>query len=192
MVMLPSPELLQSDLVQRLQRIRDYRSRRGKQYPQWVMLLLSILGAMSGAEGYAALEDFGIRHYQTLCEALSLGFRRAPSDTTLRRMFHRVSFEQLTLEFNAWSLEQFAPEPGEWLAIDGKSVKGTFYGDCEAFQNFVGVVSLYSQQQRLVLAQQGYENKKSSEIHVVWDLLDQLELKDVIITFDALHAQKNG
>lgn len=192
MEMPPCSELFQSELLQRLQRIRDYRSRRGKQYPQWVMLLLSILGAMSGAQGYAALEDFGIRHYQTLCEALSLSFKRAPSDTTLRRMFHRVNFEQLTAEFNAWSSQQFAPGPGEWLAMDGKSLKGTFYGDCEAFQNFVGVVSLYSQKQRLVLAQQGYENKKNSEIHVVWDLLQQLELKDVVVSLDALHAQKNS
>ena len=102
MEMNPCPELLESDLIQRLQNIRDYRSRRAKQYPQWVMLLLSILGAMSGAQGYAALEDFGIRHYQNLCEALSLTCKGTPSDTTLRRMFHRVNFEQLTMEFTAW------------------------------------------------------------------------------------------
>jgi len=192
MVMTPCPELLQSDLLRRLQRIRDYRSRRSKTYPQWVMLLLSILGAMSGAKGYAALEDFGIRHYQSLCEALSLSCQRSPSDTTLRRMFHRVNFEQLTVEFNGWSIQQFPSEPGEWLAMDGKSLRGTFYGDCEVFQNFVGVVSLYSHKQRLVLAQQGYENKKSSEIHVVQDLLQQLGLKEVVVSLDALHAQKNS
>ena len=73
-----------------------------------------------------------------------------------------------------------------------QSLKGTLIGDNEAYQNFVGVVSLYSQQQRLVLAQRGYENKKSSEIHVVWDLLEQLELKNVVVSLDALHAQKNS
>lgn len=75
------------------------------------MLLLSILGVMSGCQGYQALEDFGIRHYQALCTSLGLSLSRMPSDTTLRRMFRGVNFEQLTQQFNAWAGKSLPPTP---------------------------------------------------------------------------------
>jgi hypothetical protein len=185
-------QLINTRLVQQLQGIHDCRANRGKRYPLWVMLLLSVLGVMSGAQGYQALEDFGIRHYQTLCETLQLSLKRMPSDTTLRRMFRQVRFEQLTDQFNRWAMDEFRPKAGEWVAVDGKSLKGTVAGGWESFQNFVSVVSLYSQQQRTVVAQRSHQNKLESEIQVVQQLLEQLELTQVVVSMDALHAQKNG
>ena len=182
--------LLTSRLVQRLQSIRDYRADKGKRYPLWVMLLIAILGVMSGCRGYKALEEFGIRHYQQLCEVLELKLGRMPSDTTLRRMFRQVNFEQLTQQFNAWAGERFAPEVGEWLAVDGKSIKGTVQESDQAWQNFVNVVSVYSHQQRVVVAQKSFENKAKSEIQVVEQLLEELELTGVVVSLDALHCQK--
>jgi hypothetical protein len=154
------------------------------------MLLIAILGVMSGCRGYKALEEFGIRHYQQLCEVLELKLGRMPSDTTIRRMFRQVNFEQLTQQFNAWAGERFAPEAGEWLAVDGKSIKGTVQESDKAWQNFVNVVSVYSHQQRVVLAQKSFENKAQSEIQVVEQLLSELALTGVVVSMDALHCQK--
>ncbi len=182
--------LLTSSLVQKLQSVRDYRASRGKRYPLWIMLLIAILGVMSGCQGYKALEDFGSRHYQKLCEVLGLNLGRMPSDTTLRRMFHGVNFQQLTQQFNAWAAEQFEPQPGEWVAVDGKSLKGTVQDTWGTFQNFVSVVSVYSHQHRVILAQQSFENKVRSEIQVVEQLLTELDLTGVVVSMDALHCQK--
>lgn len=185
-----SQSLLTSRLVQRLQSIKDYRAEKGKRYPLWVMLLIAILGVMSGCQGYKALEEFGIRHYQPLCEMLELKRGRMPSDTTLRRMFQGVNFQQLTQQFNAWAAEQFELEEGEWVAVDGKSIKGTVQDSWETCQNFVSVVSVYSHRQRVILAQQSFENKVQSEIQVVEQLLAELNLTGVVVTMDALHCQK--
>lgn len=184
--------ILSSDLVKRLQSVRDYRSRRGQRYPLWVMLLVCILGAMSGAQGYKALEDFGKRHYSTLCSLLGVSLTRMPSDTTLRRLFNAIDMLALTEQFNQWASSQFAPAVGECIAMDGKSLSSTLVGHTRHFQNFIGVVSAYSHQQRLVIGQQGYANKEESEIAVVQSLIDALGLKDVTFTFDALHCQKNA
>ena len=181
-----------SQLIERLQSIRDYRSNRGKRYPLWVMLLITVLGVMSGAEGYQALEDFGIRHYEKLCTALEISLKRMPSDTTLRRMFHLLDIATLTSEFNDWAREQFEPDPDECLAVDGKSLSSTLTNYREDYQNFVGVVSLYSHRHRLVIAQRDYQNKQESEISVVQSLLETLGLSSVTLTFDALHCQKNS
>lgn len=183
-------EVLNSQLIQRLQSIRDYRSNRGKRYPLWVMLLVALLGAMSGAQGYRALEDFGKRHYVSLCEHLGVSLKRLPSDTTLRRMFMSLPLAELSRQFNEWGQTQFAPQPGEYLSVDGKSLSSTLTGHRESTQNFVGVVSVYSHQQRLVIAQKDYQNKQESEIAVVQSLLETLGITGVTFSFDALHCQK--
>lgn len=182
--------LLSSSLMQKLHSVRDYRAEKGKRYPLWSMLLIALLGVMSGCQGYKALEEFGIRHYQKLCEVLELNLARMPSDTTLRRMFQRVNFQQLTQLFNAWAKEQFAPQAGEWVAVDGKSIKGTVKDSSNPFQNFVSVVSVYSHRQRVILAQQSFQNKVQSEIMVVEQLLAKLELSNVVVSMDALDCQK--
>ena len=56
------------NLIQSLQEIRDFRVSQGKRYPLWLILLLVIMGTLSGCRGYQALEDFGVRHYQALSE----------------------------------------------------------------------------------------------------------------------------
>lgn len=187
-----STVILNSELVQRLQSIRDYRSARGKRYPLWVRLLVSVLGVMSGAQGYKALEDFGIRHYQALCDYLGVALKRLPSDTTLRRMFRQVSLDELTAVFEGWARGQFPAGEGECLSVDGKSLRATFTGHSDASQNFVGIVSVYSHQHRMAIAQQDYQNKLESEISVVQHLLETLGLSGVTFTFDALHCQKNA
>ncbi|OUL28164.1 hypothetical protein BV378_00700 [Nostoc sp. RF31YmG] len=67
---------MSSSLIAALQGIEDYRAARGKRYPLWVMLLLVILGTLSQCYGYAALEDFCVRHYQGLCEHLGVTHKR--------------------------------------------------------------------------------------------------------------------
>lgn len=75
--------------------------------------------------------------------------------------------------------------------MDGKSLRSTCVNHDDAQQNFMGVVSIYSQHQQVVIAQQDYQNKKESEISVVQHLLETLGIREVIFTFDALHCQKN-
>jgi hypothetical protein len=189
--MMDAELILNSQMVKGLQSIRDYRSKRGRRYPLWVMLLVIILGVMSGAQGYKALEDFGIRHYQSLCQFLGITLKRLPSDTTLRRLFEGINLVELTLWFNHWAQSQYSPVPGEVLAVDGKSLSSTLSNHKESVQNFISVVSAYSHQHRLVLAHDNYQNKLESEIVVVQRLLESLNVRHVTFTFDALHCQKN-
>ncbi len=184
--------ILTSPLVVALTQIRDYRSPQGRRYPLWLMLLTTILGVMSGAKGYQALEDFGVRHYPSLGQALGLSLSRLPSDTTLRRLFRQLDFHQLNQAFSTWATSQFSTLEQEWVLMDGKSIRGTVQASQSAVQNFIAMVSVYSHQRRLVLGQQSYENKGQSEIEVVRQLLDQLDLKGVVFSLDALHAQKNS
>ena len=177
-------------LIEELKTIRDFRSRKGRRYELWLILLLIVMGTLSGFEGYAALEDFGVRHYPALCEALALTVKRLPSDTTFRRILERLNFQVLNAHFERWAMQYSDINPEDWMSLDGKSIKGTVLEGGTEYQNFVTLVSLYSQSQETVLATEQFETHQTNEIKAVQTLLERLHIKDVVFTLDAIHAQK--
>lgn len=149
------------------------------------------MGTLSGCRGYQVLENFGVRHYQVLSERLGLTVSCLPSDTTFRRILHQLDFHLLAQQFHEWTSSTCAPQIGEWMAIDGKSIKGTVREPQTAYQNFVSLVSVYSSQAGVVLATQQFKQKKTSELTVVQTVFEVLDLAGVVFTLDALHCQKN-
>lgn len=180
-----------ANLITLLQEIKDFRAAQGRRYPLWLILLLVVMGMISGCRSYYALEDFGARHYQAVSEQLGLTVTRLPSDTTFRRILQKLDFQTLAQQFEAWANHTFTPELGERVAMDGKSIKGTVTEPGTAYQNFINLVSVYSHKQGVVLANQQFESKKSSELKVVQTILESLHLEGVVFTMDALHCQKN-
>ncbi len=180
-----------TNLIEALQKIRDFRAAKGRRYPLWLILLLIVMGTVSGCRGYQALEDFGVRHYEVVSEKLGLTLNRLPSDTTFRRILHRLDFQELAQQFGQWASSVGDLEADKWVSIDGKSIKGTVSEAHTAYQNFVSLVSVYSSQRGVVLATQQFESKKSSELTVVQTILEALQLEGVVFTMDALHCQKN-
>jgi hypothetical protein len=70
------------DLISFLKAIPDGRYRRGVRYPQWFLLLVAVLGILSGCRSSRDLEAFARRHREALNQALNLDFKRWPSDAT--------------------------------------------------------------------------------------------------------------
>ena len=58
------------------------------------------------------------------------------------------------------------------------------------YQNFVSIVSVFAEKRGLVLGLTKLENKKSSEISTVQNLIAVLDIQDVVFSLDALHCQK--
>ena len=182
---------MKANLITSLQEIRDFRASQGRRYPLWLILLLVVMGTISGCWSYYALEDFGARHYGAVSEQLGLTVTRLPSDTTFRRILQKLDFQALAQQFGQWVNSTFTLEPGEWVAMDGKSIRGTVIEPGTAYQNFVNMVSVYRPNQGLVLASQQFESKHNSELKVVQTMLEALQLERVVFTMDALHCQKN-
>lgn len=175
-------------LITHLQGIRDFRTQ--PRYPLWVVLLLVIMGTMSGCSGYRALEDFVGRHQRVLLELLDLPYKRLPSFSTLRRIMIRIDFVALTEAFNAWAAEAFGISALEQIAIDGKSIKASVKDYNNAYQDFISVVSAYSTEQGIVMRLQPMSNHATSEIVTVQTLLKEMQLEGACFSFDALHTQK--
>jgi DDE_Tnp_1-associated len=180
--------VLPMSLIAHLKSIPDFRTE--PRYPLWVILLLVIMGTMSGCEGYRALADFVARHQSSLIEVLELPYQRLPCFSTLRRIMVRVDFAALVLAFNAWARESFPTVEQEQMATDGKGIKASVRDYDTAHQDFINIVSAFSVTQGVVVGLAPMRNAQTSEIATVQTLLSHLQLTGVCFSMDALHSQK--
>ncbi|GAP98037.1 mobile element protein [Leptolyngbya sp. NIES-2104] len=177
-------------LIEHLKQVRDFRTQ--PRYELWVILLLILMGVLSGCTSYRALEEFVGRHQAALLELLKLPYTRLPSYSTLRKVIERVPFESLTRAFNAWAITQIDLQSGEQLAIDGKGIKASVVAYDTHLQDFVNVVSAFSVRTGVVVGLMPMHNAQQSEIETVLQLLEILDIQGVCFSFDALHTQKNS
>lgn len=181
-----------NSLIEALQQVDDFRAKRGQRYPLWVILLLVVLGTLNGCTSYYALEEFAQRHYQAIVDHLHLPLKRLPADSTIRRALMGVDFNHLAQAFRTWAAPAMQADESRWFAIDGKGLNGSITAACESHQQFVNLVSVFSQSQGIVVALDHYRSHECSEIDVVRRLIASLDLEWVTYTLDAAHCQKNS
>ena len=100
---LPATDL---DLISFLKAIPDARMRRGIRIPAWYLLLVAVLGILSGCQSLRDLERFAIRHHSVLTEALGIELRRPPSDSAFRYFFRQVDVAALCAAIRDWTIAQ--------------------------------------------------------------------------------------
>ena len=82
------------------------RYRRGVRYPQWFLLLVAVLGILSGCRSSRDLEAFARRHREALNQALDLDFKRWPSDATFLYLFNKAHLQEFGQVLQAWMISQ--------------------------------------------------------------------------------------
>ena len=180
------------DLISYLKAIPDARMRRGVRIPAWYLLLVAVLGIMSGCQSLRDLERFASRHHSVLCEALGIELRRPPSDSAFRYFFRQVDVAALSAAIRDWTMAQI---PGgaadlDQLVCDGKTLRGSIVPTAGGGSAFIAQVTLYSAALGLAIAQACYATGENHERAVLKQLLGELDLGGVLIQADALHTQK--
>ena len=120
--------------------------RRGVRFPAWYLLLVAVLGILSGCQSLRDLERFAIRHHSLLTEVLGVELRRPPSDSSFRYFFHQVDVSALCAEIRDWTIAQI---PGgaadlDQLVCDGKTLRGSIEPTAGGGSAFIAQVTLYS------------------------------------------------
>jgi hypothetical protein len=180
------------DLISYLRAIPDARMRRGVRFPAWYLLLVAVLGILSGCQSLRDLERFAIRHHSVLTEALGLELRRPPSDSAFRYFFRQVDTAALCAAIRDWTIAQI---PGgatdlDQLVCDGKTLRGSNEPTAAGGSTFIAQVTLYSAALGVAISQACYATSENHERAVLRQLLDALNLEGVLIQADALHTQK--
>jgi predicted transposase YbfD/YdcC len=176
-----------NSLVHYLKNIEDYRHPKGKRHQLLPSLIIMIMAMTCGYTGLRAMARFAQIHRDLLKEYLPRPRGKAPSCPTLQRLSKGIDFTQVIHCFNEWMSQYLT---GERIAIDGKSITSTVSSSQETDQNFVSLVSFFSQPRTLIVKVGAFENHQTSEIQVVQELLSQFEITTAVFTLDALHCQK--
>ena len=178
------------NVVDYLRMIPDKRRTAGQRHDQTFVLLIVLMGTMSGYRGYRAMGDFITRNKKDLLLHFKPKKDRLPSFDTIRRVIQDLDFEDLSRQFHNWALQYVSISKSEWISIDGKAIGGTTTAYYDNKQRFINLVSLYCSKQKIVIGNAFVDNSKESEIPVVRQLIEALDIKDVTFTLDALHCQK--
>lgn len=177
-------------LVSCFAQIKDPRRKQGLRTTLDQIFSMVVISYMCGYTGYRGVSRF-CKSYESVFGS-ALGLRHpVPSFVTFRQVLMNVDDQELIKAFNEWTSEFVPLEEQEILSADGKSLKSTVVHYSEEDQDFVSVVSFFSQHSGLVALIQGFRNKSKSEVQVVVDLLDALKTKGLVLSLDALHTQKN-
>lgn len=183
-------------LLERLEALPDPRHARGQRYAWRVILAILCAGLISGQKTVWGIVDWAIHHRREIIELLAIPKQRIPSASTFYLVLRRVGIVRLEEEIAKLGLavkeagcagEGVAMASGEVLhgqAVDGKDVRGARAHGTPAF-----LVSLVCHESGIVLNQRRVD-EKTNEITVVPELLAGRDLYGVVVTMDALLAQR--
>jgi len=172
-----------------LDELKDHRRLQGQRYRLKHIVLFSILGILSNSKSYRDVSRFIKKHCEKLNKEFDLNWKKPPAYTTIRSILQGVSQKELEQCFRKYSksLSTGKQEGYISIAVDGKVLRHSFdnFNDKRASQ----ILSFFDTSTDIILAHQKIDTK-TNEIPVARELITELDLGDVVYTFDALHCQK--
>jgi predicted transposase YbfD/YdcC len=155
-------------------------------YPLNEILFLSISALVCGLNNWQATVIFGEQKIEWL-RAYFPYKHGIPSPDTLERVFSAIDPKQFEQCFRNWVNEISSLTEGEVIAIDGKTIRGSYdkYSETKAKH----IVSAYATEAHLCLGQQ-VTDQKSNEITAIPELLNVLSVKGCLVTIDAMGCQR--
>ena len=164
----------------------DPRIDRRKRHKLLDILVIALCSALCGIDDWAGVELFAELKEDWFRTFLELP-GGIPSHDTFGRVFSRLDPKAFEACFRNWitALAESATEGV--VAIDGKSLRGSF--DTASSKSPLHMVSAYSASSGLCLGQVSTDTK-SNEITAIPALLQTLGLKGCIVTIDAMGCQK--
>lgn len=192
------PKHTMKHFVRLLKEIDDVRVKKMTDYPLEEIIVIAFLAVLGNANGWKDIADFGKEKEMWLRKFLKLEYG-IPSHDTFERVFSLINSKELeavTVTFMSENIDKIrkAMKTGKGLkrliCVDGKEAKGTGrkYGTEEEIRN-LQTLHVYDASYGICLYSE-LINKKTNEIPVAQRILETIELKDAIVTFDALNTQK--
>jgi predicted transposase YbfD/YdcC len=174
-------------LVDRLQPIADPRRQCANlKHPLVDIILLGFCGVLGGCEDFVEIAEWAQVHEAALRTFLDLP-HGIPAHDTFNRVFAMLKPSTLQEVLLPWLVERRGL-PGEWIHLDGKTLRQT--GRTTRKLKAVHVVSAGAGQTGLTLGQVAV-GAKSNEITAMPELLNLLDLHDKIVTTEAMGGQKD-
>ncbi len=175
------------ELLEEFRKLPDYRKNKVAYTNPSEILFLSLLAIMSGANSFEDMAIWMKERKREIAKFLGRGFK-APAYTTIRNIYNGMDIQAIEELQREWVERLNKNKQGlTIIATDGKTMKGS--KNKEMNEKARHIISLFLSENKLTLAQNQVEDK-SNEIPALIQLLDNLNLKNCVITMDAMHTQK--
>ena len=166
--------------------IPDYRQQGKVEHKLTDIILLTICAVLSGQDDWKAIHLYGTRWLDFLKRFGDFS-HGVPSAITIARVMGMISATRLQKCFIEWMKSCCELTDGEVIAIDGKTVRGS-YDDSRGL-GAIHMVNAFATENGVCLGQHKvYE--KSNEITAIPELLQLLDISGCLVTIDAMGCQK--
>lgn len=168
--------------------VSDPRDQRGKRHELATVVVLALAAVLAGARSLTGIAGWASDQPRWVLRRVGVT-RRPPSLSTIRRVLLLVDPDLLDAVLHAW-IAALGPPPQcpatrRAVAVDGKTCRGALGPDGTRVHLF----SIVDHHTGVPLGQVQAPSK-GFEIVVFATVLDRLDLREVVVTADALHTQR--
>lgn len=171
-----------------LSTLEDLRGRRGRRHELATVLTVALAAVLGGAKTLAGIAGWAADQPRWALRRVGVR-RRPPSLSTIRRVLLIVDPDVLDAVLHAWLAALVPPPPVpaafRAVAVDGKTCRGAVEPDGSRVHLF----SIVEHATGVPLGQVRAPSK-GFEIAAFATVLDRIDLRNVVVTADALHTQK--
>jgi predicted transposase YbfD/YdcC len=173
-----------NSLLAHLQQITDPRKVRGVRYPLVILLVLLILAKLGGEDSMKGMAEWVRLREQALLRLLRVDRERLPHQTTYERVLAELDIEEVEQVMGNFFAQQLSGNMT--ITLDGKVLRGTISpGDTQGTH----LLAAYVPEQGIVLMQVEVDSK-ANEITAAPQLLEAVDLRDCVVTGDAMFTQQ--
>lgn len=174
-----------NSLMAHLETLIDPRKARGIRYSLVHLLTFLVLAKLGGEDGMKGMSEWIKLRGQGLVNLLKLERKSMPHQTTYERLLEKMdveAFERTVGDFFAQNRSKHIT-----ITMDGKVLRGTIAaGETQG----VHLLAAYVPEEGVVLMQVEVETK-ANEIVAAPHLLEALDLRDCVVTGDAMFTQRD-
>ena len=174
--------------------LSDSRQKGKCKYKIWDIVVVAFLAILGNCNDWEEIREFAISKKDWLKNFLMLT-GGIPSAITYKRVFSIIKpdeLENICVLFAQDVLKLFSSER-DIMNIDGKTDNGSKRNESEVREKVksLNVLNVYSNNLGMCVASQMIDDK-TNEIPTIPKILDKINVKGNIITWDALNTQKNN
>ncbi len=166
-------------------RVPDHREASGRRYPLQAVLCMAVAATLAGRTSMAAVCRWAKKLPVESIRAMGIWRGRAPCHSAWHYILRDLNVDALEAALGAWVGAYRQPDQKIHVAIDGKVARGSGTENYPALH----MLAMYSEALQGVLGQWRV-SPDSNEITAAMEMLRHSTLENLVITGDAIFAQR--
>lgn len=174
------------DVITYFSTVKDHRMVNKCKHKLSDILFIGLLTYLSNGDDFEDMVLFGKTHKTFLQEYIGLA-NGIPSVDTFERVFSAINPDVLRICLNDYGKNVVNLLSEKQICIDGKKLRGVSPTSCG--NQGLYILNAWVAENRICVGQQRVENK-SNEITAIPILIEQIDIKDAVVSIDAIGCQR--